>query len=485
MTPEELLDKLNEIQVLKSESKVLEIKAASQGCPQRLYDTLSSFSNQDDGGTIVFGVDENENYKECGVYDPQDIQKKINEQCKQMDPIVRPLITVAEKNGLFFVSAEIPGIDVTDRPCFYRGRGRIKGSYIRVGDSDEPMTEYEIYSYEAFRKKYQDDIRPVPRASLSVLDTDLLEDYIQRLKNDKPNLGALDNDTIYELMSITRDGGVTLSSVLLFCRYPQAFFPQLSIIAVQVAGVAKTGFDESGERFLDNKRIEGSIPEMLEQAIAFVKKHMSVKTVINPDTGKREDRTEYPIMAIREAILNTLVHRDYSIHTESKPIQIIMYNDRIEIQNPGGIYGRMRIDQLGKIQPDTRNPVLATALETLNITENRYSGIPAIRRSMESLGLKGPVFADDRGSFTVTLYNSKGVSETIEDMSDEQKLLDFLNEPRSRKEISDYLGLATIPYAMQTYIQPLIEKGKVAMTDPAHPGSHKQKFYHIRTAMCN
>ena len=118
MTPEELLDKLNEIQVLKSESKVLEIKAASQGCPQRLYDTLSSFSNQDDGGTIVFGVDENENYKECGVYDPQDIQKKINEQCKQMDPIVRPLITVAEKNGLFFVSAEIPGIDVTDRPCF-------------------------------------------------------------------------------------------------------------------------------------------------------------------------------------------------------------------------------------------------------------------------------------------------------------------------------------------------------------------------------
>ena len=56
MTPEELIDKLNEIQVMKSESKVLEIKAANQGCPKRLFDTLSSFSNQDDGGIIVFVV---------------------------------------------------------------------------------------------------------------------------------------------------------------------------------------------------------------------------------------------------------------------------------------------------------------------------------------------------------------------------------------------------------------------------------------------
>ena len=174
MTTEELLDKLDEIKEIKSESKVLEIKAAKQGCPKNLYDTLSSFSNQDDGGIIIFGIDEADNFKECGVYDPQDIQKKINEQCKQMEPVVRPLLTVAEKEGMFFVSAEIPGMDVADRPCFYGGKGRIKGSYIRVGDSDEPMTEYEIYSYEAFRKKYQDDIRPVPRALWSIWEGALL-----------------------------------------------------------------------------------------------------------------------------------------------------------------------------------------------------------------------------------------------------------------------------------------------------------------------
>ena len=479
MTKEELLEKLNEIQASKCETQVLEIKAAEQGCPKRLYDTLSSFSNQDDGGIIVFGVDEKDNYNECGVYDPQDIQKKINEQCLQMEPAVRPLLTVAEKGGKYFVSAEVPGIDLADRPCYYQGRGRLKGSYIRVGDSDEPMTEYEVYSYEAFRKKYQDDIREVPRASLKVLDQELLETYINRLKAEKPNISALADETIYELMSITKDGMVTLSSLLLFCKYPQAYFPQLCITAVVLPGDDIGDIGGYGERFVDNKRIEGNIPEMLDQALAFVRKNMRIKTIINPNSGKREDRTDYPIIAVREALLNTLVHRDYSIHTEGMPIQILMYPDRIEIRNPGGIYGRLRVDQLGKMQPDTRNPVLVTALEVMGLTENRYSGIPTIRRSMKDFNLEDPVFADERGTFTVILYNRDSIRDNTsqrEMTEKEEELLNFLKIPRSRNEIAEYLGIGTIAYVMQTYINPLVEKGLVRLTIPEKPKSPKQRF---------
>ena len=124
MTTEELIEKLNYIQKIKCETQTIELKSANQGCPKRLYDTLSSFSNQDEGGIIFFGIDEKQGYKEVGVYDVQDIQKKINEQCLQMEPVVRPLLTVAEKNGKFFVTAEIPGLDLTERPCYYQGRGR-------------------------------------------------------------------------------------------------------------------------------------------------------------------------------------------------------------------------------------------------------------------------------------------------------------------------------------------------------------------------
>ena len=478
MTSEELFEKLELIQRLKCETPTIEIKSAEQGCPKHLYDSLSSFSNQDDGGIIIFGVDEKQNYREVGVYDPQDIQKKINEQCLQMEPVVRPLLTVVEKNGKFFVSAEIPGADIADRPVFYQGKGRIKGSFTRVGDSDEPMTEYEVYSYEAYRKKYQDDIRVIERVSFASLNQELLARYIELLKKGKPRLAEIADNEIYELMSIKRDHAITLSAVMNFSPYPQAYFPQLCIIATVVPGTEMGTIGTQGERFLDNQRIEGNISEMLDGAMQFVSRNMRTKTIINPRTGKREDRTDYPITAIREAILNALVHRDYSIHTQGMPIQLIMYEDRIEIRNPGGIYGRIKIDQLGKVQPDTRNPVIASELEVLKVTENRYSGIPTIRRTMQEYNLPQPEFMDERGSFIVKLYKYGENTVTPEMQKIENNgLILFCKTPRTRKEICDYLGLNSITYAIQTHVMPLVDKGIIKMSIPDKPKSPKQLFY--------
>ena len=472
MTSEELLQQLKNIQNIKCETQTLELKSAEKGCPTRLYDSLSSFSNQDSGGVIVFGVDEAQGYREVGVYDAQDIQKKINEQCLQMEPVVRPILTVVEKEGKSFAAAEIPGIDIAERPCYYKGKGRLRGSYIRIGDSDEPMTEYEVYSYEAYRKKYQDDIREVTRASLQALDKMALDKYIILLKEGKPKLAAMDEQSIYELMSVTHNHNVTLSSVLLFSPYPQAYFPQFCITAVVVPGKEVGEVDDDGARFLDNARIEGTIPEMLEEAISFVKRNMRKKTIINPATGKREDRTDYPITAVREAILNALVHRDYSIHTEGMTIQILMFEDRMEIRNPGGIYGRMSIDQLGKVQADTRNPVLALALEVLDITENRYSGIPTIRREMKAYNLMPAEFSDERGNFIVRFYK-----KTLENSTEDNNLIEFCRTPRSRKEISEFLKIKSVAYAMKRYVQPLIESGKIKLTIPDTPKSTQQKYY--------
>lgn len=477
MTGEELKDLLKTIQRTKCETQTLELKSASVDCPRKLFDTLSSFSNQDDGGIIVFGINEESGYKECGVYDPHDLQKKVNEQCLQMEPIVRPLLTVVEKDEKFFVSAEIPGIDIIERPCFYRGKGRLKGSYTRIGDSDEPMTEYEVYSYEAFRRKYQDDIRPVHRATLRSLDQQKLGEYIDQLKAGKPHLAAIDEETIYELMSIKRNDEITLMAVMLFSPYPQAYFPQLCITAVVVPGTELGVEGSAGERFLDNQRIEGSIPEMLDAAIAFVRRNMRTKTIVNPETGKREDRTDYPITAVREAVLNSLVHRDYSIHTEGMPIQIVMFDDRIEIRNPGGIYGRIKVDQLGKVQPDTRNPVLATALEVLGVTENRYSGIPTIRKELKKNGLPEPLFEDQRGQFSVTFFNTNDSHPAKAELDDKASgLVEFCRTPRTRQEIADYLGLSSISYAIKDYVMPLVDKGVIKLSIPDKPRSPKQLY---------
>jgi len=490
MTSVELMDLLAQVQRQKTETQSLEIKAAAVSYPTGLYDTLSSFSNQDDGGIILFGVDEKKGFEEVGVYDAQDLQKHVVEQCNQMEPKVRPLFTVLEKDNRIFVSAEIPGLDVAERPCFYSGRGRLIGSYVRVGDADEHMTEYEIYSYEAFRKKYQDDIRPAERATMRSLDAAAVGDYLLKVKLDRPRLAQLDDQQIMELMGLTREGVPTVAAVMLFGAYPQAYFPQLCVTAIAVPGTQVGELGSEGERFLDNRRIEGTLTQMLDEAIAFVRKNTKSKTIVDEQSGKRVDKSDYPMTAVREAILNALIHRDYSIHTEGMPIQLILFEDRFELINPGGLYGRLRLDQLGKIQPDTRNPVLAVAMEILKQTENRYSGIPTIYRELALANMAEPEFLDRQGSFTVRfyLYNHVnvdhyvprqppvGVSNLDQLSAAEHALLAFCDTPRTRQEIADFLKIKTVTHAIKYHVMPLVERKLIALKYPDRPRSPKQEY---------
>ena len=477
MTELELSDLIKNIQVQKAETKNIELKAATDGCPKKLYDTLSAFSNQDDGGIILFGVNEAENCSVVGVNDSQDLQKKVNEQCKQMVPIVRPVFTITVFGGKSVVSAEIPSIDISERPCYYGGIGRIKGSYIRVVDSDELMSEYEIYSYESFRKKYEDDIRVTESAKMNALEMRSFLNYIEKIKDNNPKLSKLDDAEIYRFLNMVVDGKPTIVCTLLFSLYPQMFYPNYTVNAMAVMGYEKGDVAPDGARFIDNRRIEGTLEDMLDDTMRFLLKNMRVETIIDSVSGKRTDRNEYPIIALREAVLNALIHRDYSIHTQAMPIEIIMYKDRLEIKNPGGLYGRLTIDKLGKVQPDTRNPVLARAMETLGLTENRYSGIPTIIREMKEAKMKQPVFKNSRSEFCITFYNGvieqkvNGYNSQSGDIDKMNELMEYCKEPRSRKEIADFLGMSTIYWMMQKYINPLLEKGMLAMTKPDVPKS--------------
>ena len=479
MLREELVELANEIIKSKAETQNIEVKAAQGGCPKRLYDTLSSFSNQDGGGILLFGIDEKQSFIPVGVYDLQDLQKKVTEQCNQMVPPVRAVFTLAEIDGFPICSAEIPSLDLVERPCYYSGTGRIKGSYIRVGDADLPMTDYEIYTYEAFKCHVHDDERVLERAELSLLDSDKIQRYIQKMKEEKPGFSKLSEEQVYELLSITRKGIPTLAAILNFGLYPQGYFPQLAVTAIVVPGKEIGDVGQNSERFLDNKRIEGTLSEMLAESLNFCRRNMKVRTIINPETGERTDKPEYPVEAIREAMLNALIHRDYSHFTEGTPIQIDFFTDRMEIHSPGGLYGRMTVADLGTAKPDLRNPTLATMSEFLLNTENRYYGIPTIRREMAKAGLPAPVFINRRNEFIVILYNKPISNEqetTLSSNKGKEGLLEFCKTPRTRQEIADYLGINTVFYVMKHYIQPLVESGELLLTLPDKPRSRNQQF---------
>lgn len=470
---EEELEKLAiRVTIQKAESQTIELKSSHQGFPTRLYDTLSSFSNQDEGGVILFGIDEKDDFSIKGVYDAQDLQKKVAEQCKQMEPPVRALFTVCDIDGKKIVSAEIPGVDVDLRPVFYKGVGRIKGSYIRVGESDEPMSEYEVYSYEAFRKRIRDELRTVDDEKFSLINNERISHYLNEVKKEKDNLAkSVSDDDILELMGITKGGKPTLAGLMCFSIYPQAYYPQLCITAVALPGTEQGISGINDERFIDNKRITGSIPEMLDSAVDFVRRNSRNITIIDSN-GRRIDKPEYPVKAVREAILNALVHRDYSSYTENIPVRIEMYRDRLEIINSGGLYGNISINELGQVRPDTRNPALANILEVLHYTENRYSGIPTIMNEFASNNFPMPVFSVKHGDFKVVMRNSF-YSDNI---STEEAVLDFCSKPRSRDEIVNFVGKSK-NYVSSKIIIPLTKKGALKLTIPEKPKSSAQKYY--------
>ena len=474
MLEEELVQLVKKITSEKCEKQYIELKEAAGGTPQKLYDTLSSFSNQIGGGIIIFGIAEDTGYEVVGVYDAQDLQKKVMEQSLQMEPVVRPLFTVAQIEDKLVVSAEVSECDIYDKPCFYKGAGRLRGSYIRIGDSDQPMTEYEIYSYEAFKRRIHDELRAVDRATMEHLNKDNATEYLIKLRRQKQNLINLDDKRILETQGISQDGFPTLAGIMLLGEYPQEFFPQLSVTAMVVQGKEIGELGDDGERFIDNKRIEGTISQMLESTLAFVRRNMKVKTIVIEE-GFRSDKPEYPIKAVREIILNALIHRDYSVHTERSPVRLVMYEDRLELENPGGLYGRITIDDLGKAAADTRNPYLAGALEILIDTENRFSGIPTVIAELKKASMPAPVFIDRRGVFKVVFYKNAVIQN--KDAEIEQEILNYCIAPRSRKELAGKFGFEAPSYFIKKYISPLIDEGKIRMTIPDKPKSKFQKYY--------
>ena len=467
MLSEELYELVKRIQSQKCEGQTIEVKAAQGGCP-KLYETLSSFSNQNMGGVIVFGLDEKQAFAPVGVYDAQDLQHRASEQCKQMSPVVRPVFSVCEMGGKQFVGMEIPAVEATERPVYYKGAGKWQGSYVRVGDADERMTDYEIYSFDAYRKQIREDIRETS-ADFDSLDRNLVGSYLQSVRMNRVNTANLSDEELLALMGLIKNGRPTLAAVLCFSKYPQAQFPQLCLTAVLVPGTHMEDVSEDGRRFLDNKRIEGTIPQMVEGAVNFVA--MNMRAGVRIQDGKRTDVTEYPLTAVREAVLNALVHRDHSPYTEGMPVRLELYQDRLEIVNAGGLYGAIDIDVLGRIHADTRNKTLISVLESMKVVENRYSGIPTIRKQLAESGLPAPLFEDKRGLFRGVCYNAQAAKETGKPGS----LAEYCKIPRTRKEIAAFLDM-TQAYALRRYVEPLIERGVLAYTIPEKPHARSQKI---------
>ena len=495
MEKSEVVNAIEYLKKHKTETNKLEVKAAAHGFPKKCYDTFSSFSNKY-GGIIIFGINEENNFNIEGVYDLNNLQKQITSMCSDaMEPAIRVDSLPMEYDGKNILAVKVDELAQNKKPCYYRPKGLKNGSYTRVGDRDELMTDYEIYALQSYNDHIFEDTRPTKRAVIEDLNQEELKEYINKIKKDKPNFAKNNFEKCLKICGIIDKSGKetypTLAGTLIFGEYPQTFYPQLFVACAVIPGIELGDVGVNEERFIDNKRIEGTIEEMFEETMNFLQRNMKMRIIIDSE-GKRIDRPEYPIKALREAVANALIHRDYSTQTENAYVSVYMYNDRIEILNPGALYGTNKLEKLGTATiMESRNPTIVRILEEKSsVIENRHSGIPTMKREMKKYDLPEPEFYEERDSFKVIFRNKKSTIDKVSDqvgdqVSDQvgdqvhkyqQTVLEFCIIPRSTSEIMKQLGLKSRRYVREKIIKPLIEKKLLEYTNKNHVNASNQKY---------
>lgn len=460
MTLDELKQLISEVQRRQSELDSVEVKSARGGTPRRLYEPLSALANRTGGGVLLFGLDESADFSIVGVGDAHRLQEEITHLASaDMEPVLRPQFLVDEIEDETVVAVEIDEIPAVQKPCFNKQAGLPKGAYLRVGNTNRQMTEYEVFGYLSSRDQPKHDEKILTDAAMDDLDTRLLDDYLAKLRQTRPGAGFLDGpqeEVLTRLHVASHDGETirpTLAGLLTFGKYPQEFLPQLMITLVQFYGTTEEEKTPQGARFVDSRRFEGPIPEMIDQAERYVFAAMRKAALI--DGVFRREIPEYPPAALREAIANAVAHRDYSPYVRGSYIQIRMFADRLEIQSPGGLFGNVTVENIEEEQ-STRNARLMRLMEDVHIVENRGSGIGDMLQAMREANLEPPRFVDRRTSFLVTLRNHTLITpEAIEwlnqfahiQLDDRQRLV--LVYLRQHKQItnSDYRRLSHVDAA--------------------------------------
>jgi len=409
MTHEELLELIRSVQRFQSELGDIEVKAAQRGTPQRLFESLSAFANRTGGGVILLGLDENRAFEVVGVGDAHRIIAEVSHlSAENMEPALRPEFTLAEVEGKPVLAIEVFEVPAEQKPCFYKTAGLQSGAYIRVGNTNRQMSGYEVFSYLTARTQPTFDEEPVAEATLADLDRERPEEYVRQLRRarlDAPYLNRPFEEVLKQLRIVRDVDGVirpTLAGLLMFGVYPQTFEPQLVITFLHYYGTDEAEKTPRGERFLDNRKFEGPIPDMVEAAVNYVMASIRKSSLI--EGLFRRDVPEYPEEAVREVVLNAVAHRDYSPYVRGSYVQVRLFADRLEVQSPGGLYGNVSEENLEE-ESSTRNGVLMRLMEDLHLVENRGSGIRAMLEAMRRANLEPPRFEDKRSSFWVTFRN--------------------------------------------------------------------------------
>jgi ATP-dependent DNA helicase RecG len=367
----------------QGDTLAFEVESASVN---HLAETLAAFANAN-GGMMLLGIDPHSGAVR-GIRDSDTaIDKALAAGLRCEPPLIlpRPEAIALEDKSILFV--QVP----TGLPHAYGLRGKYLA---RSGKKNIALGPRQLRQLLRERGEANFESSPAPGATFDDLDDRIVQKYAATFLGDSP----VKKDAVIDLLNrrgcIVKDGNAwrpTTSGYLIFARDPERAFPSSEILLARYVG------KQMSDEFL-REIVRGPLPEQIRRAETWLAANMRKGSRI--DSLQREDRTEYPLPAVREAIVNAVAHRDYAIRGDE--IRVMMFSDRIEVYSPGRLPGHVTVENIAD-ERFSRNEVIAQVLADMGFIERLGYGIDRMIRLMREWGLPTPRFAETSNGFKVTL----------------------------------------------------------------------------------
>ena len=376
------------------ESHTIELKPSLAQLDDALKSVCAFLNHK--GGIIYFGV--SDKGKVIGMQISDNTLRKVSQQINsRIKPEISPEIKEIKEEGKSILEVKI--LQGNNKPYFLNGI-----AYKRVGSEKRIMPPDELKQIIIEQKQTKWDEEVCEGAILQDIDEYKVRWFLRKAKAER-NFDVDPETPIKETLerlNFIKKGKLTNASIMLFGKNPQKFFLQARIRCARFKGI--TAVD-----FIDMKLIDGNIIDQVDKAETFVLSH--IKKAAKIVMFKREEVWEYPIDALREAIINSICHRDYSI---SGNIKISILDDRIEISNPGHLPGLLTPSMLKKKHDSIlRNPLIASSFFLIKNIEQWGKGTNKIVKWCVEHGLKEPDFEEIGGGFEVIFYAPEEILKLI------------------------------------------------------------------------
>jgi len=464
--------------VAHGESERLEFKATTGQRMEGAKAVCAMLNGK--GGHVLFGVTDQGGVR--GQQVTAHTQEEVDRELRRIDPPVFPTIEVVPVQGdhsvlVLIVEASPQG------PHTFDGR-----PYLRQGPQTlvMPRARFEELLLERLHATHRWENDPVPQG-VGIQDLD--HEEIRRVLNAAVQRGRMeqpleqDVPAVLRGFGLVRDGVLLQAAVALFgkAEHLQGLYPQLSLRLGRFRGLDKLA------PFEDNRRYWGHAFGLLQRAESFLMDHTQIASRVLAKR-EREDTPAYLPAVTREALANALCHRDYI--QGGGCLSVAMYDDRLEIGNPGGLHFGLTPEALRAPHLSLPwNPLIAGVFYRAGIIESWGSGTVRMIEACRAAGRPLPAWEGEPDGLRLVLASPQAAPEVTPQVTPQatpqdtpqvtpevRGLLVHCLEARSRGELQALLGLKDIKHFRRTYLQPALEAGFIEMTIPDKPKSGLQRY---------